>query len=319
MSTQINVSKKITVKDEAVVLTSDVNSINFTGTGITATTVGNNVTVTVPGSTPGVTSVTGTSPVVSSGGLTPAISMGVASGLNNGYLANSDWTSFNNKQSSLISGSNIKTINSTTILGAGDLPVQATLVSGTNIKTVNGTSILGSGNIVAGGNRVTQASATSFNQYQAAAGPAMTMVFNAMVISTALPVPDSFLGQIIDVDFLARNTSGSSTLLRVYVSSTPNLLGAQQVGNYTTNGIIDSMIRFQHRYVVSRLTPIAWALIGVDSLGISNDFVGPGTLLSPGAFNYTSLGSPVSFGGFSPYIIVALNQGGSLIAASINY
>jgi hypothetical protein len=50
MSTQINISKKITVKDEAVVLTSDVNSINFTGTGITATTVGNDVTVTVPGS-----------------------------------------------------------------------------------------------------------------------------------------------------------------------------------------------------------------------------------------------------------------------------
>ena len=51
MSTQINISKKITVKDEAVVLTSDVNSINFTGTGITATTIGNDVTVTVPGST----------------------------------------------------------------------------------------------------------------------------------------------------------------------------------------------------------------------------------------------------------------------------
>ena len=50
MSTGINISKKITVKDEAVLLTSDVNSINFTGTGITATTVGNDVTVTVPGS-----------------------------------------------------------------------------------------------------------------------------------------------------------------------------------------------------------------------------------------------------------------------------
>ena len=53
MSTQINISKKITVKDEAVLLTSDVNSINFTGTGITATTVGNDVTVTVPGSSGG--------------------------------------------------------------------------------------------------------------------------------------------------------------------------------------------------------------------------------------------------------------------------
>jgi len=50
MSTQINISKKVAVKDEAVVLTSDVNSINFTGSGVTATTVGNDVTVTVSGS-----------------------------------------------------------------------------------------------------------------------------------------------------------------------------------------------------------------------------------------------------------------------------
>ena len=50
MSTQINISKKVAVKDEAVLLTSDVNSINFTGTGITATTVGNDVTVTAIGS-----------------------------------------------------------------------------------------------------------------------------------------------------------------------------------------------------------------------------------------------------------------------------
>jgi hypothetical protein len=50
MSTQINIAKKVAVKDETVLVTSDVNSINFTGTGITATTVGNDVTVTVPGS-----------------------------------------------------------------------------------------------------------------------------------------------------------------------------------------------------------------------------------------------------------------------------
>ena len=53
MSSEINISKKITVKDEAVVLTSDVNSINFTGTGITATRAGNDITVTVPGSSGG--------------------------------------------------------------------------------------------------------------------------------------------------------------------------------------------------------------------------------------------------------------------------
>ena len=52
------------------------------------------------------------------------------------------------KQNTLVSGTNIKTINSTTLLGSGDLTVQPTLVSGTNIKTINSNSILGSGDLV---------------------------------------------------------------------------------------------------------------------------------------------------------------------------
>jgi hypothetical protein len=54
------------------------------------------------------------------------------------------------KQATLVSGTNIKTINSTSLLGSGDIAVQATLVSGTNIKTINSTSLLGSGNITVG-------------------------------------------------------------------------------------------------------------------------------------------------------------------------
>lgn len=53
----------------------------------------------------------------------------------------------NAKQNTLVSGTSIKTINSTSLLGSGDVAVQATLVSGTNIKTIEGQSLLGSGNI----------------------------------------------------------------------------------------------------------------------------------------------------------------------------
>jgi hypothetical protein len=64
------------------------------------------------------------------------------------------------KQNTLISGTNIKTINSTTLLGNGDLTVQPTLVSGTNIKTINSNSILGSGDLVITGG-VSSVSATT--------------------------------------------------------------------------------------------------------------------------------------------------------------
>ena len=51
------------------------------------------------------------------------------------------------KQDTLVSWTNIKTVNSTSLLGSGNIAVQPTLVSWTNIKTINSTSLLGSGNI----------------------------------------------------------------------------------------------------------------------------------------------------------------------------
>ena len=51
------------------------------------------------------------------------------------------------KQDALVSGTNIKTINSNSLLGAGDVTVQDVLVSGTNIKTINSESLLGSTDI----------------------------------------------------------------------------------------------------------------------------------------------------------------------------
>jgi hypothetical protein len=87
------------------------------GTGVTPTW-------TTP-TTGTVTSVTGTAPVVSSGGTTPAISMAAATTSVDGYLTSTDWTTFNGKQATLVSGTNIKTINSNSILGSGDLTIAA--------------------------------------------------------------------------------------------------------------------------------------------------------------------------------------------------
>jgi len=58
-------------------------------------------------------------------------------------------------QPTLVSGTSIKTVNSTSLLGSGNVAVQPVLVSGTNIKTVGGTSLLGSGDVPVGTGDVT--------------------------------------------------------------------------------------------------------------------------------------------------------------------
>lgn len=64
-----------------------------------------------------------------------------------GYMKSLTDSIVKSMQLQLVSGTSIKTVNGTSLLGSGDVAVQATLVSGTNIKTVESTSLLGSGNV----------------------------------------------------------------------------------------------------------------------------------------------------------------------------
>jgi hypothetical protein len=118
---------------------------SYKPTAITYSDLRNQIAASLPPS--GVTAVTGTSPVVSSGGATPTISMPAATTSVSGHLRSTDWNTFNGKQDALVSGTNIKTVNSNSLLGSGDIAVQPTLVSGTSIKTINSTSLLGSGDV----------------------------------------------------------------------------------------------------------------------------------------------------------------------------
>lgn len=94
-------------------------------------------------------------------------------------------------QEVLISGTNIKTINSTSLLGSGNIAVQAVLISGTNIKTINGNSILGSGDLTvttpaAGSNGEIQ-----YNNGGSSFGGALNLVWddinNRLGVGTATP------------------------------------------------------------------------------------------------------------------------------------
>lgn len=50
-----------------------------------------------------------------------AVPLRQASGSSNGWLSSTDWTTFNNKQAALVSGTNIKTVGGVDLLGSGDI------------------------------------------------------------------------------------------------------------------------------------------------------------------------------------------------------
>ncbi len=149
---------------------------SYTAASITVDAQGR-ITAASNGSSGGVTSVSATAPVVSSGGTTPTISMAAATTSVNGYLTSTDWNTFNGKQDALVSGTTIKTVNSTSLLGSGNVAVQATLVSGTNIKTVNGTSLLGSGDLAVSAAPAGSTTQVQYNNAGAFAGSA-NLTFN---------------------------------------------------------------------------------------------------------------------------------------------
>lgn len=69
------------------------------------------------------TGTTGTDFNVVSSGTDHKFNIPTASATNRGALSTTDWSTFNSKQDTLISGTNIKTINSTSLLGSGDIVI----------------------------------------------------------------------------------------------------------------------------------------------------------------------------------------------------
>ena len=101
-------------------------------------------------------SISTTSPLSGGGDLSAnrTLSIAQANTSTSGYLSSTDWNTFNGKQAALVSGTNIKSVNSTSLLGSGNLSVgTVTSVSGTGTTaglSLSGT-ITGSGNLTLGG------------------------------------------------------------------------------------------------------------------------------------------------------------------------
>jgi hypothetical protein len=97
------------------------------------------------------TGTTGTDFNVVSSGTDHKFNIPTASATNRGALSTTDWSTFNSKQDTLISGTNIKTINSTSLLGSGDIAISSGLTVGTTAiasGTIGRVLFQGTGNVL---------------------------------------------------------------------------------------------------------------------------------------------------------------------------
>lgn len=65
-----------------------------------------------------------------------------SSGSQSGWLSSTDWTTFNAKQTALVSGTNIKTVSGTSLLGSGDLGTIGTGYGGTGLTSFTANAVL---------------------------------------------------------------------------------------------------------------------------------------------------------------------------------
>jgi hypothetical protein len=103
------------------------------------------------------------------------------------------------KQDALVSGTSLKTVNSTSLLGSGNVAVQDVLVSGTNIKTINSTSLLGSGDIAIS---ATPAGSDTYVQYNSSGSLGAEAAFNYNASTNTLDV------DVVTVDTEAYDATG---------------------------------------------------------------------------------------------------------------
>jgi hypothetical protein len=167
--------------------------------------------------------------------------MAAANTTTNGYLTSTDWNTFNGKQAALVSGTNIKTVNSTSLLGAGDVSVGVTSVSGTG--TVNGITLTGTvtstGSLTLGGTLGGIANSQLTNSSITINGSAISLGGSVTVAPQAAISNDTATATAVYPLFAAATTGTPTT---IYTSNsnylyTPSTGELKAKSHNSTNGV----------------------------------------------------------------------------------
>jgi len=160
------------------------------------------------------TGTTGTDFNVVSSGIDHEFNMPTASATNRGALSTTDWTTFNAKQDTLVSGTNIKTINSTSLLGSGNI----------NIASSPYTTVGNSAGVLVNNSTT-----------------------NTISASILIPANTLVATQVLQLRAQVRKVGGSGTVnVRFYINTTNSLVGATQIAqgaNMTGSGLMQRVGR----------------------------------------------------------------------------
>lgn len=274
------------------------------------------------------TGTSGTDFNINSATATHTFNLPTASALNRGALSAADWTTFNSKQDALISGTNIKTVNSNSLLGSGNVSVgtvtsvgltmpaafsvanSPVTSSGTLAVTGAGTSaeyIRGDGTLAT----FPTIPAASVVYKSAISSATHTGTANTVKYTQLIPANTFVAGDVVRITYrTAKTGTVNSMTLRIYANTTPDLSGSPiLLGSHQNAGapsfLVNQMIRHLAIKTANNNTEVYFA----PGLGVATDY-GLYDLTSTAAVNWTqqqyivfalqlnTTGADVTFGSF---------------------
>ena len=316
---------------------SNIGNSSLTNSSITingsATSLGGSINVGTVTSVAALTlGTTGTdvSSTIATGTTTPVITLNIptASATNRGALSSTDWSTFNGKQATLVSGTNIKTVGGVSLLGSGDLGVIGVSYLGTGTPSTS-TFLRGDGTWTSVSLPAGQTSGSATTGYLQYAGTTST----AGQLDGGTTAPSNTTRLNYNGNLYATNFFGSGSGLTsipnsaltnssITFGSTAVALGSTvtglTIGNYNATATITSAVnQAPFNYGTLSFTDTNIFASMQSSVNSYNQFAiqntNSGTAASAGYVAYNDNGTPTS-----NYMTMGINSSGYTGAGSIN-